>query len=193
MASSGLRKTRWNSTHYTRFYSRIRKKLKVSRTVSTPDRTQGLEHSSQVLYNPAIHPSLGLLDGLALWPRPTFNTWQCCVCLLSVGMYLQTQPPTVLESAMLWLCPHQFSMHANPNPNNTVRWSLWDMRRSRRWSHHERGMSVRLAFLLEQVEDKGHSSLLKWVEPNSTANLPGSQQGDWRQQGQMLPANWSCL
>lgn len=61
MSSLGLRKTKWNST-----YSRIRKKLKVSWLVSSQDRIQGLEHLSQVLYNPAIPPSFGFLDGLAL-------------------------------------------------------------------------------------------------------------------------------
>lgn len=74
MSSSGLRKIRWNSTHYTRVYSRIRKKLKDSWTVSTWDRTRGLGQSSQVLYNLAIPLSLGFLGGLALWPRLTFNT-----------------------------------------------------------------------------------------------------------------------
>lgn len=80
-------KTRWNSTGYTRLYSRLRRELKVSWLVNE---YSGLNsHTSQVLYNLATSPSLGFLR------------WSC-LCLLSVcgGAYLHTQQFRALELAM---------------------------------------------------------------------------------------------
>lgn len=115
-----------------------------------------------MLYNPAIPPNLGFLTWACSIAQTGLQYDRSCLCLLSVGVYLQTQQFRMLESTTWHDCVLSNFPRMSILTAETLQCNFWAVNRPRGKCHQDWGTIVHLAFLLRPVGDRGHGGRCNW-------------------------------